>query len=47
VLEATKIDPSVWRLARDAQGEWFDFLGPTVPRALKLQREILIERLKA
>jgi phosphoenolpyruvate carboxykinase (GTP) len=46
VLAATKIDAQEWLQELEAQGEWFDFLGPTVPRALKLQRELLIERLK-
>jgi phosphoenolpyruvate carboxykinase (GTP) len=46
VLEATKIDNGEWIQELEAQGEWFESLGPTVPKALKLQRELLLSRLK-
>ncbi|HEX7481518.1 MAG TPA: phosphoenolpyruvate carboxykinase (GTP) [Polyangiales bacterium] len=46
VLEATKIDPEEWKRELEAQGEWFDSLGSTVPKALRLQRELLLERIK-
>ena len=46
VLEATKIDQKEWTTELEAQGEWFDSLGPTVPRAMHLQRELLLSRLK-
>ncbi len=46
VLEATKIDPVEWKRELEAQGEWFDSLGSTVPKALRLQRELLLERIK-
>jgi phosphoenolpyruvate carboxykinase (GTP) len=46
VLEATKIDEHEWLQELEQQGEWFDSLGPTVPNALRLQRELLLSRLK-
>jgi phosphoenolpyruvate carboxykinase (GTP) len=46
VVEATKIDYDEWARELEAQGEWFDSLGPTLPKALQLQRELLISRLK-
>ncbi|HET6339887.1 MAG TPA: phosphoenolpyruvate carboxykinase (GTP) [Polyangiales bacterium] len=46
VLEATKIDYEEWSRELESQGEWFDSLGPTLPQALRLQRELLISRLK-
>jgi phosphoenolpyruvate carboxykinase (GTP) len=46
VLEATKIDSNEWIQELEAQGEWFDSLGSTVPKPLRLQRELLLERLK-
>jgi len=46
VLEATKIDTHEWLQELKAQGEWFDSLGPTVPEALRLQRQLLLSRLK-
>jgi phosphoenolpyruvate carboxykinase (GTP) len=46
VLEATKIDYDEWSRELESQGEWFDSLGPTLPQALRLQRELLISRLK-
>jgi phosphoenolpyruvate carboxykinase (GTP) len=46
VVEATKIDYAEWAKEFESQGEWFDSLGPTVPQALRLQRELLMARLK-
>jgi phosphoenolpyruvate carboxykinase (GTP) len=46
VLEATKIDAHEWIQELEAQGEWFESLGATVPAPLKLQRELLLARLK-
>jgi phosphoenolpyruvate carboxykinase (GTP) len=46
VLAATKIDQKEWVTELEAQGEWFESLGPTVPKALKLQRELLLSRIK-
>jgi len=47
VLEATKIDYDEWAKELESQGEWFQSLGPTVPQALLLQRELLQARLKS
>jgi phosphoenolpyruvate carboxykinase (GTP) len=41
---AMKIDLNEWKQELEGQAEWFDKVGPTLPRALKLQRELLIER---
>jgi phosphoenolpyruvate carboxykinase (GTP) len=41
---AMKIDLQEWKQELEGQAEWFDKVGPTLPRALKLQRELLIER---
>jgi GTP-dependent phosphoenolpyruvate carboxykinase len=46
VIEATKIDTHEWLQELEAQGAWFESLGPTVPEALRLQRELLLSRLK-
>jgi phosphoenolpyruvate carboxykinase (GTP) len=46
VIEATKIDYGEWSRELEQQAEWFDSLGPTLPQALRLQRELLIARLK-
>jgi len=45
LLAATKIDPAEWLQELEAQGQWFEQLGPTVPKALRLQRELLLSRL--
>jgi phosphoenolpyruvate carboxykinase (GTP) len=46
VLAATKIDQKEWVTELESQGEWFESLGSTVPKALKLQRELLLSRIK-
>ncbi|HKP59120.1 MAG TPA: phosphoenolpyruvate carboxykinase (GTP) [Polyangiales bacterium] len=46
VLEATRIDYDEWTRELESQGEWFDSLGPNVPKALRLQRELLLSRIK-
>ena len=46
ILEATKIDAKEWIAELESQGEWFKSLGPTLPRALELQRELLLARIK-
>jgi phosphoenolpyruvate carboxykinase (GTP) len=46
VIEATKIDYGEWAKELEQQGEWFESLGPTLPRALQLQRELLLSRVK-
>jgi phosphoenolpyruvate carboxykinase (GTP) len=46
LAEATKIDRDEWVHELQAQGEWFQSLGPTLPRTLELQRELLLSRIK-
>jgi phosphoenolpyruvate carboxykinase (GTP) len=46
IAEATKIDKDEWVQELQAQGEWFASLGPTLPRTLELQRELLLSRIK-
>ncbi|HEX5656638.1 MAG TPA: phosphoenolpyruvate carboxykinase (GTP) [Polyangiales bacterium] len=41
---AMKVDLNEWKQELEGQAEWFDKVGSTLPRALKLQRELLIER---
>ncbi len=41
---AMRIDLNEWKQELDGQAEWFERVGPTLPKALKLQRELLIER---
>ncbi len=43
---ATRIDLSEWEQELDSQTEWFDKLGKTLPRAIALQREQLVEAVK-
>jgi phosphoenolpyruvate carboxykinase (GTP) len=47
VAAATRIDLGEWEEELDSQAEWFERLGPTLPRPLALQREILLERVRA
>ncbi|HVI73488.1 MAG TPA: phosphoenolpyruvate carboxykinase domain-containing protein, partial [Anaeromyxobacteraceae bacterium] len=47
VSAAMKIDLAEWQEEIESQKEWFDKLGATVPRPLTLQRELLLERVKA
>ncbi len=44
---ATSIDLDEWRLELESQGEFFEATGPTMPRALKLQRELLLARIES
>jgi phosphoenolpyruvate carboxykinase (GTP) len=41
---AMKVDLGEWKQELEGQAEWFDKVGPTLPKALKLQREILLDR---
>ena len=41
---AMKVDLGEWKQELEGQGEWFDKIGATLPKALRLQRELLIER---
>ncbi|HET8569394.1 MAG TPA: phosphoenolpyruvate carboxykinase (GTP) [Candidatus Limnocylindria bacterium] len=36
------VDPGEWLAELVLQGQWLDHLGPTVPRALRLQHELLL-----
>jgi phosphoenolpyruvate carboxykinase (GTP) len=44
---ATSIDLDEWRTELESQGEFFEATGPTMPRALKLQRELLLARIES
>jgi phosphoenolpyruvate carboxykinase (GTP) len=46
VEQAMKVDLGEWQEEIESQKEWFDKLGPTLPRPLSLQRELLLERVK-
>jgi phosphoenolpyruvate carboxykinase (GTP) len=46
IAEATKIDKDEWVQELQAQGEWFKSLGPTLPKTLELQRELLLSRIE-
>jgi phosphoenolpyruvate carboxykinase (GTP) len=39
---ATRVSPKEWMAELESHGAWFDSLGPTVPDALKKQRELLM-----
>jgi phosphoenolpyruvate carboxykinase (GTP) len=47
VAAATRIDLAEWEEELESQGEWFEKLGPTLPHPLALQRELLLERVRA
>jgi phosphoenolpyruvate carboxykinase (GTP) len=47
VDEATHIDLDEWDKELASYGEFFDSLGPAMPRALKLHRELLLARIEA
>lgn len=47
VDEATHIDLDEWEKELASYGEFFDSLGPSMPRALKLHRELLLARIEA
>ncbi|MCC6738649.1 MAG: phosphoenolpyruvate carboxykinase (GTP) [Planctomycetia bacterium] len=40
--EATKVDLNEWRQELESTKDFFDTIGPTMPKALKLQRELLL-----
>jgi len=46
IREAMKVDRGEWQRELESQAEWFDKIGDTLPRVLKLQRELLLERVK-
>jgi phosphoenolpyruvate carboxykinase (GTP) len=43
---AMKVDLGEWQDEIESQKEWFDKLGPTLPKELTLQRELLLARVK-
>jgi phosphoenolpyruvate carboxykinase (GTP) len=47
VAAATRIDLGEWQEELESQAEWFDKLGKTLPRPITLQRDLLLERVKA
>jgi len=47
VDDATHIDLDEWEKELLSHGEFFDSLGPSLPRALKLHRELLLSRIEA
>jgi phosphoenolpyruvate carboxykinase (GTP) len=46
VQAAMKVDLAEWQEELESAKEWFDKLGPTLPRPLALQRELLLDRVK-
>jgi len=44
VRQAMSIDLPEWEAELRSQGEFYATLGPTLPRALELQRQLLLER---
>jgi phosphoenolpyruvate carboxykinase (GTP) len=44
--EAMKVELVEWETELESQKEWLDGLGPTVPRSLELQRQLLLERVR-
>ncbi len=47
VAAATRIDLGEWQAELESQAEWFEKLGKTLPRPISLQRDLLLERVKA
>jgi phosphoenolpyruvate carboxykinase (GTP) len=47
VDEATHVDLGEWKQELESQGEFFDTIGATMPKSLKLQRELLLARIEA
>jgi phosphoenolpyruvate carboxykinase (GTP) len=45
VNEATSVDETAWKAELESQAEFFQKLQPTLPRALELQRQLLLARL--
>jgi phosphoenolpyruvate carboxykinase (GTP) len=41
---AMAVDLNEWKQELEGQAEWFEKVGPTLPKALKLERELLLER---
>ena len=47
VDDATNIDLDEWQTEIESYGDFFESLGPTMPRALKLHRDLLLARIEA
>jgi phosphoenolpyruvate carboxykinase (GTP) len=45
VQQANRIDYGEWRAEVESQSEFFKTIGPTMPRTLELERELLASRL--
>ncbi|MGB8931356.1 MAG: phosphoenolpyruvate carboxykinase (GTP) [Anaeromyxobacteraceae bacterium] len=43
---AMRVDLAEWEQELESQKEWYDKLGPTLPRSLELTRQALLERVK-
>ncbi len=46
VNEATSVDETAWKAELESQAEFYQTLQPTLPRALELQRQLLLARLE-
>ncbi len=46
VTQAMKVDLGDWQDELESVKEWYEKLGPTLPRPLELQRQLLLERVK-
>ncbi len=46
-LEATDIDLDAWKTELDSQGEFFEKMGPHMPQALHIQRQLLLSSIEA
>jgi phosphoenolpyruvate carboxykinase (GTP) len=47
VDDATHIDLDEWKVELESAGEFFGQIGPTLPRPLELQRELLLARIES
>jgi phosphoenolpyruvate carboxykinase (GTP) len=47
VAAATRIDLKEWEAELESQAEWFQKLGKTLPPALELQRQMLLQQVRA
>jgi phosphoenolpyruvate carboxykinase (GTP) len=47
VDDATNVDLNEWKSELESQAEFFESIGPTMPKSIKLQRELLLARIEA
>jgi phosphoenolpyruvate carboxykinase (GTP) len=47
VDDATTVDLNEWKVELESQAEFFESIGPTMPKSIKLQRELLLARIEA